>query len=282
MTNVSPELDKQPKRKIAFVHIGKSAGTTAGQMMRNACYRATGECIVKTIRDETEISLQTEDYYHCRKPDVRKSSSFIVAIRDPIDRAVSWFLYAHPKNKMLPHVNEYSEKLYQCYDQINDLTTVGLSPTNGKTTAVENECKKFAKECIGGKLDNHVCPHMSMNYKFYTEDLLKEENKEIFVLRTEAFWEDWQKINTMLGGGNVKKIKDITHSKNQQPVTSRDMSKDGLRNLCRVLCTEIQHYTQLIKRSVNLDPPEKARSLARIWEKCPIETTSSNCNENEK
>jgi len=274
MSQVQPN-SKIDKRQIAFVHVGKTGGTTVAWMIRKKCFlrHACNETL--KIFNETEISLQTEDYFHTRKPQMDAFTSFIVTTRNPVERAVSWFLFRHPKN-FFGNYDPIREKLFECYDQVNDLTTIGLAlPVKGG----ENECENFAKACIGGKSEH--CDHMRWNYEFYTLEILDKREKEIFVLRAEALWEDWQKINTMLGGGPVTRTRAVTHYKQgkNRIVFNRTMSEEGMHNLCRVLCSEIQLYKKLISSATNLNVTERAETLKDLWDKCPNEATSSKCNE---
>merc|ERR1712154_380102 len=95
----------------------------------------------------------------------------------------------------------------------------------------------------------------------------------------EQFWDDWRTINIMLGGsGDIHKVKKITHSKGKKlPVTNRTISKEGIKNICRVLCTEIQLYKQLIWRGVNLDIEDKKLSLKALENTCPVQTSIDEC-----
>ena len=54
-------------------------------------------------------------------------------------------------------------------------------------------------------------------------------------------------------------------------------SKEGLENVCRVLCTEIQLYKKLIWRGVNLDVEDKKLSLKELENTCPIQANVDDC-----
>ena len=109
----SPNNQLPKKRKIAFVHIGKTGGSTAATMIRNKCFRTTPslcqtyvkenlkEQLAKIGEHETEISLQVHSYFHIRKVEARKFKSFIVTVRHPVERFISWYNYFHPKNRLV-------------------------------------------------------------------------------------------------------------------------------------------------------------------------------------
>ena len=83
----------------------------------------------------------------------------------------------------------------------------------------------------------------------------------------------------MLGGGSIVKGKVITHVKKKEPVvTNRTISAQGLKNLCYYLCSEIQIYKLVLKRSVNLNETDRLLPLQSINETCPIETSMDETN----
>merc|ERR1711862_53485 len=191
-------------RKIAFIHIGKAGGSTAGSMIRRKCTLPSNtKCqqYVSENRDkkfipyETQISLQVKEYFHVRKPNIQKYNSFIVTVRHPLHRIVSWFLHNHPLNKITTRI-PINDKVYNCFVQIDDLATNGL---NTNTDNINND-KTNEHKC---KIAARIFIHQHLKYKFYTQELLQpryKSRKEIFVLRAEHFWNDWHNINTILGG----------------------------------------------------------------------------------
>ena len=102
----------QKPEKIVFVHVGKAGGTSARENFR------------KTFR---KSSLNTR-YVHLVKPNVQMFDTFIVTIRNPIDRMISWFLHVHPKNEIVAHRYPPTfTEIFDCYEQIDDFATHGLS-----------------------------------------------------------------------------------------------------------------------------------------------------------
>ena len=218
-------------------------------------------------------------YYHVRKPQIEGFKSFIVTIRNPVDRLLSWFIYAHPKNNLLYSYVKQTE-LFDCYDQVDELVTYGLSKVENDPVLTSSgmKCQELAKNVVMGKPSYYL--HMAKNYEYYTDEILQDETNEIFVLRTEFFWPDWQRINFMLGGGATEHGKVVTHSEGKEDsmkVTSRFISHEGLKNACHFLCKEIQLYKKLIDRAVNLSKNDKKRSLQNLRESCPVETESLTC-----
>lgn len=102
-------------RTLAFVHVGKSGGSTISMLLRNGCIQAVeegGECEAERWKKfpgevgkiETVASKRIQFYLHLSHVDSGKMpeyydriSSIVVVARDPLDRWVSAFLSMHPK-----------------------------------------------------------------------------------------------------------------------------------------------------------------------------------------
>jgi len=266
--------------KIGFIHIGKTAGTTASKMIKYHCFRknqpscnAYHSKLKKENRffipNETSISLKTKDYYHIRKPNIAKYDSFVVTVRHPVDRMVSWYLFFHPENKIRASGSGRVRKheLYECYGSIDLLASVGL-----RNRTYSTGCERLAQNCTVGKLP--YCEHLYYNYEFYIGDLIKT-NKQLFILRTEYFWNDWVTINTMLdhNHSSIHKIEShVFKEVSDLNVRNKTISMEGRRNVCYWLCEEIQLYKKLLWRGVNLNDGDREVSLSRINDTCPEET----------
>lgn len=102
-------------RKLAFLHIGKSGGSTISLLLRNGCISAVeGESCEekrwtkfpgKVGENETIASQRIQFYLHTHNVDSGKMaeyysriSSLVVVARDPLDRWISAFLSRHPAN----------------------------------------------------------------------------------------------------------------------------------------------------------------------------------------
>lgn len=102
-------------RTLAFVHIGKSGGSTISLLLRNGCVQAVEgkECEAerwkkfpgKVGETETIASERIQFYLHTSNVDSGKMaeyyarvSSVVLVARDPLDRWISAFLFRHPDN----------------------------------------------------------------------------------------------------------------------------------------------------------------------------------------
>lgn len=102
-------------RTLAFVHIGKSGGSTISLLLRNGCVQAVEgkECEAerwkkfpgKVGETETIASQRIQFYLHTSNVDSGKMaeyyarvSSIVLVARDPLERWISAFLFRHPDN----------------------------------------------------------------------------------------------------------------------------------------------------------------------------------------
>ena len=101
-------------RTLAFIHVGKSGGSTISMLLRNGCVQAVegGECEAERWKKfpgevgeiETIASQRIQFYLHLSNVDSGKMAeyydrinSIVVVARDPLDRWISAFMSRHPK-----------------------------------------------------------------------------------------------------------------------------------------------------------------------------------------
>ena len=102
-------------RSLAFVHIGKSGGSTISLLLRNGCMSAADDIPCEERRwekypgpvgkSETVASRRIQFYLHTPHAEsgnmleyYNRVTSVVIVARDPLDRFVSAFLSRHPKN----------------------------------------------------------------------------------------------------------------------------------------------------------------------------------------
>jgi len=224
-------------------------------------------------KNETQISLQVKEYFHGRRPNTNPYNSFIIIARHPIQRFISFYLHKHPNSGLAKNKDKHG--FYTCFPTIDILANFEIIYKNNE------DCKIKA---IGFF-------RTSQMHKMYTQDVTnttadrknknrKKEENEVFLLRTEFFWDDWQSINTMLGGGKITKVKSITHyecSAHKPTITNRTISSNGMKTLCYYMCRDIQAYTLLLKRAVNLNGNEKSISWKMLNDTCPYIISLDEC-----
>lgn len=271
----APLLSKN-ERKMLFIHVGKTGGTTIQGFWRKN-------------RKTSELARQIDDMVHCNQPKGIKNytsfNSFLVSVRDPIDRFASFFLYGHPKNSRIftqgswagnPHLREF----YGCYEQLDYLATNGLAETVN-ASAAEEACAALAKDVVAGRAGRKegYYAHITWNYEWYLADPLSRKDREFFVLRTEYLWDDIDRLNDMLGGGPVERTRTVSYrkKKGRPPVFNRTLSSDGMNNLCRTLCRDIQAYKEVLLCARNMDDESLNVTMGQLAEKCPTEAARSAC-----
>ncbi len=105
----------------AFLHIGKTGGSTIQQLLRNGCsYSMKKPC--KSYDDFPEskenIISKLTTYYHTNefsiklRFDDRKAEYkfFVITLRDPLERAISSFLYSHPSNRAYEGLMQFPKR----------------------------------------------------------------------------------------------------------------------------------------------------------------------------
>jgi len=118
--------------------------------------------------------------------------------------------------------------------------------------------------------------HWYYNYQYYYE--LVPPNANIVVIRNEHIVDDWNSVETMLGGSA-----DLT--KESLPVNNRYekkpeevyLSDTAKVVLCETLCNEIQVYKMILKRAQNMKKEHYIQSMQELMTSCPKEAMEETC-----
>lgn len=111
-----PLLAKAPQMVGAFIHIGKTGGSTLSTLLRNGCHSFMAKpCEDKDISKEKETAVsKLTTYYHIPDLEIGRLyreahmyDFFLFTIRDPFERTVSSFLYTHPENMFAEEFYKY-------------------------------------------------------------------------------------------------------------------------------------------------------------------------------
>ncbi len=105
----------------AFLHIGKTGGSTIQQLLRNGCsYSMKKPCKSYDEFPESKENIISKltTYYHTNefsiklKTDDRKAEYkfFVITLRDPLQRAISSFLYSHPSNRAYEGLMQFPKR----------------------------------------------------------------------------------------------------------------------------------------------------------------------------
>jgi len=112
---------------LAFLHVGKTAGTTLSFQINGACM-SPQICLNNRprVQNETLTARAMKRYFHVNHMNLFNPARFdgyIIPVRNPIDRIVSAYLMHHPKNHPLKN-NTVQDRFYQeCYPQVYSLAS---------------------------------------------------------------------------------------------------------------------------------------------------------------
>ena len=152
---------------IVYVHVGKTGGETIMWRIKLICKLRRSKLLKEECfehfegQEESFLSKATVGYLHCDKlkpkNSMKNSTAFVISIRNPIDRMVSWFQYMHPDN-CVPNLpsgacnlkkdnNPWGIAFYQtCFPDINDL----LKSLGGPMVKESTDCSALALETLQG------------------------------------------------------------------------------------------------------------------------------------
>ncbi len=194
---------------VTLVHIGK----TGGSALRDLVDYANGYCEINFIHNLKHNDKTTLQQHMCAMARVTNSKStglvhldrnlhntlsdlhFLVPVRNPVDRLVSWFYYE--KHFQTVKQTRYSKALNDlihpsrcAFTTANELF-LGNKTTNDKQNSSSNDsiimplsdiidpvataispeyCYKLSRECLSGALPCYG--HNFFNYEYYLEDIL--------------------------------------------------------------------------------------------------------------
>ena len=125
LSKIASTSTNPPKTLAAFIHLGKTGGSTISSQLRNGCHSHTVE--IWPCRNGTELPPSEESaisklttYYHVPDFALRNLEKnhkkhpyevFILTLRDPFARAVSAFVYSHPFTRAAYKFEDYN-KMY--------------------------------------------------------------------------------------------------------------------------------------------------------------------------
>jgi len=268
------------RANLAFIHIGKTGGSTLSFSLRNSCHSFVPKPCPsgkKNLSNESYASLLTT-YYH--KPDFTNGKLskhsyefYILSVRDPLLRTFSAFLYEHPENRIAASYPSGAYNFYECFPTLEIFASYfgNDMPAHDKITNTE-DCAHLADKVF---TENSRRSHLFWNYENILSVMKKggyDNSVDILVVRNEFKWEDWITTNVWLGQEGFIATHPRVIERNSQEynmTVTKYISKAGRENICRALKKEYSIYLQLLKNSANLRPKEIQDSLRIARENCP-------------
>jgi hypothetical protein len=286
--------NKQDPTGGAFVHIGKTGGSTLSKRLRNGCASMRAHPCY-TVADETMASQLIHSYYHVMDFGLLPTSHhdfYLLSLRDPFDRFVSAFTYEHILNRRATNdthsLNRFQlnvlDNAYLCFPTLEAFSAYF---TQGdpydfhypyKYNIVEpRSCRDFALAVFHGRV--RLFHHLYFNYQRIQELLPTAagggEGPILLATRLESLWEDWTAANRYLGQTTDVVIPHdaSAHERDMMgyvdlPVT-KDLSETGRQAICYALQLEYNAYFWLVSRAKNLGKKDLAETLMRARQRCP-------------
>jgi Sulfotransferase family len=298
----------QENRSIAFVHVGKAGGMTIRTVTSLVCgvKSQNTSCVNKRFPKNATLSRQVKYYLHVfgyRPDQLKHATSFLVALRNPVDRIISAYRFSHPancrddsqtqRNAWGCRVKKQAEtpglpawKVYTlCFPSasMEDFAQSVLSPYPSQFSAshlsnkaiqlrgaaVPGMCPALAHQMVRGFGSKNPDPHMKYNYHYYVNRTVsRHPEKEVFGVRTEHEWEDLTSLDKAIGGTGIFLQQGRHESHGSEAYLPSPLTTEAYYKLCCVLEQEIAIYQDLILRVQNFNETVKQEAIGSVREKC--------------
>jgi Sulfotransferase family len=291
----------------AFVHVGKTGGSTLSVLLRNGCHSwMKHPCRNVTSTPESMASHKISSYYHVADFGLLPQSHhdfYVVTLRNPYDRVVSAFCYEHLSNvkarnetsnlhpsKLALMKQGYNECFPTLEDFVMHLDSVGSNSWQfhypyQRYEIVPHPCSDFARAAFHGRI--RAFNHLYFNFqriKALIPQPAQEAQTTILVTRQEFLWKDWVSVNRYLGqkeqdivvplqenSSNEQQQQQahIRNMKNLQLPVTRDLSPRATLVLCQALQREFDAYFWFIRHAKNLSRQDLLDTLVQARTTCP-------------
>lgn len=222
------------------------------------------------------------------------ADSFLMSIRNPLARSLSWYSYVHPTSCQ-PNVSPSSPScsvhrqmkakkgwtydFFTCFPQARDWASA-LS----QATQVSEHCSTLAWNTFTGNhsISEHGPGHMTRNMGWYAFKSVfrsaEDFRKPLLIIRTEHLWQDIVNLERYLGGSSSfgdKVGSAHTHGSEGFKVKRGGFDEQGTRMACCALRAEFDIFRSLLFKAANLGEEEKEISWRKALESCGFDTTDS-------
>lgn len=203
--NSTALMDAVVAHGLVFVHLGKTAGSSITCMLDPSIHHSgygNSQCSNHNKFHPSAISQHVVERVHLKPAPINTHDNFLITVRNPLDRIVSWFYYLHPSfppaktNRHKRGCDNF--KIFNCWDNMQSLSEEGLDPAhnhaaNGKIIDYSSnvfsskiistsnnhhhanqkveECRAWAWDSIRGERN---CWHNYFNFNFTYGSLVKE------------------------------------------------------------------------------------------------------------
>lgn len=288
-----PTLRPIQNRTIMLVHVGKAAGSTLQRTFYKK-YWQPGNMLQRT-----PILLPICHMHACTNKTLSRATTLLFVVRNPVDRIISAYKFSHPDNCVTfdkirgmnvtndiwgCHMPSFAKEFYhQCAPTLEDLASVPFEHGNEN---IDKTCRESIRGMVGGGNEKYrkQSTHAYFNYAHYkkvtslndtTANGTFQNNKEIFVLRSEHLWQDASSLDMLLNGtGNFNsEQRNVTHGSENYHKHTSTVSKLGYELLCCMLIDEINVFEEIMYMAENLSEREKYDTVRDVERRCGVLTS---------
>jgi hypothetical protein len=295
------------KMRGAFVHIGKTGGSSLTKLLANGCHSFI-EKPCRNVTSESVISKQTT-YFHT--PDFelgglinRSFDFYVITLRDPLSRTISSYRHSHPDNQLVwlfdevkqtPHYKEQVEKfgeihnliwkkraevtlepykeLYKCFPTLQDFSMQLTVNIQREDILDKKNCSNVASLALQHRVP--LLEHLFWDIRKVVSQIDLKPEAELVVLRTEYLLNDWLTGNYYLGGLHLgNEFGEILRNSSNYPVQKK-VDREGRLRLCAAIQEEYIIYFELLWRAKNLNRDDIKDCMKRAKTLCPNVTIST-------
>jgi len=219
---------------------------------RNQCLRELPESV---LSDSVEGFLHTG-----RRTGIpsEEATGYLFTVRDPLDRIISWYIHSHPANtQFISNAttsfdvtlvrSPFQEFYVDCFWDLNSYAEALIGPGD------EDACSEVSRTVA----QSRQVKDLFWDYRFYaSKTIWKFPDTAVYAIRTEHLSEDFNNLNTLLGGAADRNItlepEDEGSSNPNMPITNKSLSTKGMLGLCCSLRSEIEVYETILRRAKNV------------------------------
>lgn len=261
-----------PDTPGAFLHLGKTGGSTLSSLLRNGCHShiMPKPCHVIPESEESYLS-RLSTYYHM--PDFPKLANYTsyafytLTLRDPLDRTISSLIYTHPANQeSLGNNVRYRHRQFfsPCFPDL-DAFAAALHRYHKRTPRKNDKCSRSAYRSLHNEAK--WVEHLYYDTKYMVTTAMVP-NRTILIIRMEHLADDWISANKYLGQTHVVPPAQFLRQHNETlPV--QDISATSRQYLCAALADEYAAYFRLIWMAQNLEAHDRQDAYTKAIQQCP-------------
>jgi hypothetical protein len=275
----------------AFVHTGKTGGSTISVLLRNGCHSFMPHPCRTNITYESVTSKLVQSYYHVPDFGLLRNSNhsfYIITSRDPFERTVSAFVYDHVKNRYARNetISEIKrskyEEAYRCFPSLSQYVQyLGNKPfefnyPHKRNWVTAESCPDLAKAALHSRVK--IYNHLFFSMFFILQNIPILDKQTIYTIRQEYLWDDWKALNVALGqtepvqipSNGMDRLRNVTilELEKKMPIT-RELNQDERTILCNALQREYQAYFYILIHAKNISLKDLEQSIARTKHNCP-------------